>query len=240
MAIDDPIEKIRGLLKDGGFDGVGASLQVGGLVHPLFKVSSVAKNIIDGRKSGDRIAIAINALCDELQRMQEALPKEMEEALDTDWFKRALNALMEQSARAVTDDRARLLATAAAHGCFPTGLDAHRQEDLASYIEDLARLGTDDIQMLKLLRDSYKDVFKSDPNLSDPNRFTQHNEGFKRAAEELNIHPDDRLSLGSRLTGFGLAFEAVPQDEHFFRPTRRGLYLLSLLEAAQTPIEKQN
>lgn len=240
MAIDDPIEKIRGLLKDGGFDGVGASLQVAGLVHPLFKVSSVAKNIIDGRKSGERIAIAINALCDELQRMQDALRKEMEEALDTDWFKRALNALMEQCARAVTDDRVRLLAKAAARGCFPTGLDAHRQEDLASYIEDLARLGTDDIQMLKLLRDCYKDVFRNDPNLSDPNRFTQHNEGFKRAAEKLSIHPDDRLSLGSRLTGFGLAFEAVPQDEHFFRPTRRGLYLLSLLEAAQTPIEKQD
>jgi hypothetical protein len=240
MAIDNPLEKIRELLKDEGFDGVGASLQIGGLLDPYFKVLSVAKSLITGRKSGERINIAINALCDELQRMQDSLPNRMEATFDTLWFKRALNVLMEQSARAVTDDRARMLARAAAHGCFPTGPDAHRQEDLASYIEDLAKLGEEDIQMLKLLRDSYKDVFRNDPNLSDPNRFTQYNEGFKRAAEKLNIHPDDRLSLGSRLSGFGLAFEAVPQDEHFFRPTRRGLYLLSLLDAAQTPIEKQN
>lgn len=83
--------------------------------------------------------------------------------------------------------------------------------------------------------------FKNDPNLRDPNNFTQHNDNFKYRADKLNIHPDDRLALGARLSGFGLAFEGVPQMEgHFFRPTRRGLYLLSLLEAAETPKQQQD
>jgi hypothetical protein len=29
-------------------------------------------------------------------------------------------------------------------------------------------------------------------------------------------------------------------EGHFFRPTRRGIYLLSLLEAAETPKAQQN
>jgi hypothetical protein len=95
--------------------------------------------------------------------------------------------------------------------------------------------------MLRILRDAYKDVFNNDPNLRDPNHFTLHNESFKQAADKLNIHPDDRLSLGARLNGFGLAFEGVPQMEgHFFRPTRRGIYLLSLLEAAELSVKQQN
>jgi len=239
MAIDDPLEKIRELAKSGDFDGIGAALQLGGMVSPLFKVVSTAKNIAAGYKSGEKVRIAIIALCDELQRTQDRWPKDLESAFDSDWFKRAMTTLMEESARAVNEDYARLLARFTAQGCFPTE-EKHRQEDLASYIRDLARLGTDDLQMLKILRDAYKDVFRNDPNLRDPNHFTNHNESFKHAADKLNIHPDDRLSLGARLNGFGLAFESIPQDEHFFRPTRRGIYLLSLLEAAELPMEQQN
>lgn len=241
MAIDDPLEMIRELANGGDFNGIGAALLVGGIVSPILKVVSIAKSIADGYKSGEKIWIGIIALCDELQRIQDRWPEDLESALDTDWFKRAVTVLMEESARAVNEDYARLLARVAAHGCFPSEENKHRQEDLASYIHDLARLGKDDIQMLRILRDSYKDVFRNDPNLRDPNLFTQHNEGFKHAADKLNIHPDDRLSSGARLNGFGLAFESVPQIEgRFFRPTRRGIYLLSLLEAAELPVEQQN
>jgi hypothetical protein len=55
---------------------------------------------------------------------------------------------MGEADRAANDEHARLLGRVAAHGCFPTGEDANRQEDPASYIHDLARLGTDDIRFL--------------------------------------------------------------------------------------------
>ncbi len=108
MAIDDPLEKIRELAKSGDFDGVGAALQLGGIVSPLFKVMSTAMNIVAGYKSGDKVRIAIVALCDELQRIQDRWPKDLESALDSDWFKRAMTTLIEESARAVNEDYARL------------------------------------------------------------------------------------------------------------------------------------
>lgn len=60
----------------------------------------------------------------------------------------------------------------------------------------------------------------------------------KQLAEQAKIHPDDSVSVCARLMGFGLAFEVARNvtrqspGEHCFRPTRRGVYLLSLLDAA--------
>ena len=82
--------------------------------------------------------------------------------------------------------------------------------------------------------------------MHDPSYFTEHFEEFKRMATDLNIHVDDRIALGARLSGFGLAYEALRNTnrqspgEHCFRPTRRGVYLLSLLEAAEAPVAQQN
>lgn len=209
-------------------------------IAPVFKVYAIAKGIFDEQLKGNLLKIAILALCDELERLKSHWPSDFESAIDAVWFRRAIIVLMDEAMHAANDDHARLLARVTAHGCFPIGPDADRQEDLASYIHDLARLGEDDVQMLRLLGDAYKDIFKHDPNLRDSNRFTNYNDGFKTMAEKMGIHPDDRLALGARLSGFGLAFESVPQDEHFFRPTRRGFYLLSLLKAAELPMKEQN
>jgi len=200
---------------------------------PVFNVYAIAKGIFDNQLKGNPLKIAVLALCDELERLKSHWPSDFESAIDAVWFRRAVTVLMDEAMHAANDDHARLLARVTAHGCFPDERYLHRKEDLASYIRDLARLGEDDVQMLRLLRDAYKDAFKKDPNLLDANLFTPHNETFKHMAEELNIHVDDRLALGARLSGFGLAFEGISQVEgHFFRLTRRGLYLLSLLDAA--------
>lgn len=246
MAIDDPLEKIRQLVKDGDLDGIGAALQLGAMSSPVFKIFAVAKGIADGYRKGEKVTIAIHALCDELERIQEQWPKDLEKSFETDWFKRAVTVLMEESARAVNEDYARLLARITANGCFPTGQDAHRQENLASYIHDLARLGTDDIQFLKLLKNANLDAIKTAPNLNMSDAFILHFDEFKREAASLGIDPDDTVSLGARLGGFGLAYEAPRNNsrqspvEHCFRPTKRGLYLLGLLEAAELPVKQQN
>jgi len=246
MTIDDPLEQIRKLVKDGDFDGIGTALQAGAILSPVFKVFSIAKGIADSYTKGSKVTIAIHALCDELQRTQDRWPKDLESAFDADWFKRAMTVLMIESARAVNEDYARLLARFAAAGCFPSDREKHRQEDLASYIHDLARLGTDDIQYLKLLKNANLHVIKTAPNLNMADAFTLHFDEFKREAVGLGIDPDDTVSLGARLSGFGLAYEAPRNNtrqspvEHCFRPTKRGLYLLSLLEAAELPVEKRD
>ena len=242
MAIDNAIEKVRNIANEDDSELLGSLLQAGGLFSPVIAVLAAVKGAVDISQVKARIWAAINSLCDELEKIRDRWPTDAESALkESVWFKKAVQVLMEESLRAPSEERAVLLARAAAHGCFPNHENKHRQEDLASYIRDLAQLGEDDIQMLRLLCDAYKDVFRNDPNLRDANRFTQHNDSFKHAAERLGVHPDDRLALGARLSGFGLAFEGVAQVEgHFFRPTRRGFYLLSLLKAAETPKGKQD
>ena len=156
-----------------------------------------------------------------------------------------MQVMMEEAARSVDNERATKLGIAVAHGCFPTGDNAHRQEDLASYIHDLARLGTDDVEMLKLLRDAYREPIRTTPNMHDPNYFTEHFAEFKKLAADLGIHPDDCVALGARLSGFGLAYEVMfnssrqTPGEHCFRPTRRGVYLLSLVEASGCLVASQ-
>jgi hypothetical protein len=125
VPIDDPLDKIRQLAHEGDFDGIGVALQAGAIFSPVFKVFSIAKGIVDSYKKGEKVTIAIHALCDELQRVQERWPKDLESAFETDWFKRALTVLMEQSARAVNEDYARLLARVTAQGCFPAEENRH-------------------------------------------------------------------------------------------------------------------
>jgi hypothetical protein len=246
MAIDNPLDKIRDITNEDEKDPLGAFLQVGGMVSPLFGVISAAKGALDAQRRWERIKAAIRGLCDELDRVQDRWPKELDMAFESDWFRRAIRTLIEESERSINDDHARLLARVAAHGCFPTGQDAHRQEDLATYIHDLARLGEDDIQMLTLLGESYREALTKTPNFHDPNFFSMHYEGFCHRADKLKIHNDDRLSSGARLAGFGLAIlSPIPHtstgsSQEFYRPSKRGYYLLSLLKAAELPAEKQN
>jgi hypothetical protein len=245
MAIDNPLDQIRNITNEEEADPFGGFLQLGGVAHPLFAVAAVVNSVLDVEQRRQRIRATLRALCDELERVQESWPKDIEKAIKSDWFKRTIQTLIEESARSTNDDRARLFARVAARGCFPSGLDAHRQEDLANYIRDLAALGEDDIQMLKLLGVSYRETKIKTPNLHDPNYFTQHYMNFRGNAEKLKIHLDDRLSIGARLSGFGLAIlspiSATHDDsQQFYRPSLRGFYLLSLLEAADLPVEQQN
>jgi hypothetical protein len=158
VAIDDPLEQIRRIANDEDSDFTGAAIQAAGLFAPVFKVVAIAKGVLDKQLNGSSLKAAVLALCDELQRLQSHWPSDFESALDTPWFHRAIATLMDEGRRAANDDHARLLGRVAAHGCFPTGQDAHRQQDLASYIHDLARLGADDIRFLKLLREAYQKV----------------------------------------------------------------------------------
>jgi hypothetical protein len=208
--------------------------------------SLALKGVADSRDRHHRVCSALRALCNELDAIQEVIPRDATDALKRPWFRRGIQVMMEEAARSEDDERARRLGVAVAHGCFPGGENVHRQEDLASYIHDLARLGTDDIQMLKLLRNAYREAIKTAPNMIEPHYFTQQFAEFKKMAAELKIHPDDCTALGARLSGFGLAIEVLfnsgsqSPGEHCFRPTRRGVYLLSLLEASETPRAQQN
>jgi hypothetical protein len=246
MSIDNPIDKVREILNERDDDLLGGLIQVAAGFEPITAVIAAVKGVIDSDERYKRVRTAIRALCEELESLRAGLPNDAANALKSDWFRRAVQVMIEEAARSSSEERASEIATALAHGCFPNAENSHRQEDLAGYIRDLAQLGTDDIQMLKLLRDAYREAIQTTPNMHDPNYFTEHFDSFKRMATGRKIHPDDCVALGARLSGFGLAYEAARNvsrqapGEHCFRPTRRGLYLLSLLEAAEAPRERRN
>jgi hypothetical protein len=246
MSIDNPMDKVRDIADEKDDELFNGLILAGAVFSPIMAVVATVKGVFDGAERQARIWSAIRALCDELEAMRDRLPNDAEAALSSAWFKGAVQVVLEESARAVNQERAVMLSRAAAHGCFPDDENKHRQKDLANYIRDLAQLGADDIQMLKLLRDAYQEPIRTTPNMHDPNYFTEHFDEFKRMATDLNIHVDDRIALGARLSGFGLAYEAARNTtrqtpgEHCFRPTRRGVYLLSLLEAAEAPRGQQN
>jgi len=123
-------------------------------------------------------------------------------------------------------------------------MDKPRQEDLAVYIRDIAQLGTDDTVMLGLICEAHKDAVRNAPNMNDPNGFNHHYRTLKEMADRRGLHPDDCLALGLRLAGFGLAHHTEgsinDQNEVRFRPTRRGLYLLELLNKAEASFENRS
>jgi hypothetical protein len=246
MAIDEPLDKIKAITSENEKDPLGWSLILAGVVGPLFAIAGIFKGMLDTQQRWERVRAAFGALCDELERVRDRWPKDLERTFDQDWFKRAMGVLVSEANRAHSEERARLLARVAARGCFPTEKESHRQEDLASYIHDIARLGTDDIRFLRLLRDVNAEAIRRAPNLNLPEVFSNNLEEFKRKAYESGFEEDDRVSIAARLGGFGLAYEnprvttRQSPGEHCFRPTKRGLYLLSLLDAAEMPIEKQN
>ena len=88
MAIDNPTDKIRDLVKDQDFDAAGAALQFGSLASPVFKVFSVAKSVLDAQVRSKKVLIAIRALCDEFDRVDSLRRRDLKDFIDSDWFKR--------------------------------------------------------------------------------------------------------------------------------------------------------
>jgi len=151
-----------------------------------------------------------------------------------------VEVLITQAVQSADEQNASQLGKAFARGCFPDPENEHRRQELATYLRDLAQLSLEDVRMLRILRDVNASAIRTYSNLHDPNPFTQNFASFKTQIAELKIHPDDALSTCARLAGFGLAVEAARNTsfqapgEHCYRPTKRGLYVLTLLQAAAT------
>jgi hypothetical protein len=248
MLIDDRISKIQEIIGPHVEDPMRtfideeltSGLIVGGaFFSPILAVVAAVRRVLSTQDRDGRLRAAMRAMCEELYSIRESLPSNAEEALRGKWFSRATRIVIEEAARAEDEDKAVLLALVTVYGCFPDDANKHRQEDLASYIKDLAKLGVEDIRMLKLLEESYKSAVAQAPHLNMADMFSQNYDAFKRSAHEQGFNPDDCISLGARLSGFGLSYEAPRTTtrqspmESFFRPTLRGLYLLSLLRKAE-------
>ena len=131
MAIDSPADKIREIIGEQDDELLDALVQVGAVFQPVVAIASAVKSVLDSGARHHCVCSAIRALCTEMERLEGKIPKDAAEALNSNWFRRAVQVMMEEAARSVDDERATQLGIAVAHGCFPAGDNAHRQEDLA-------------------------------------------------------------------------------------------------------------
>jgi hypothetical protein len=150
-------------------------------------------------------------------------------------FRAAVRLAMEETWRTDEAKKIKRFAAILGNSVAPNDeLDV--SEDVSDFIRAVAQLSERDIQALQILYSVFADVVKVYPNLHDPNVFTERAGQLLKKVDESKIHRDDFYSYCKRLEGFGLAIE-VPRNtsrmapgDYCFRPTRRGLKLLSLLE----------
>lgn|SRR5579871_1405419 len=116
-------------------------------------------------------------------------------------------------------------------------------KDLTTFIQDVERLGEEDIDALKILHKVMTQASWDTGKPIHPNEFIQRTQELMTQAtkeQEMSGHKVDRedfYSQCTRLAGFGLAIEIdsphrpVPTGDFCFRPSRRGYVLLKLLGA---------
>jgi hypothetical protein len=116
-------------------------------------------------------------------------------------------------------------------------------DDLASYIQDVERLGERDFVALKVLNKVMNPTRGGSTRDIHPNEFIQRRQELATemakalggAFEEPSFSREEGYDACNRLQGFGLAHEIdisarqVPIGEYCFRPSRRGLVLLKLV-----------
>jgi hypothetical protein len=210
------------------------------LLGPLGAVVNDVRDYFSQRARDDRLEALITALREMIERLTSQVEgnakaiSEIQSRLESPQFTAAFREACIQTAFTSEPERASRFGI-----ILGNSLIADRwletSDDLPSFIKEIARLDPKDIRILQLLRTVFADVIKTYPNMHDPNPFTERQQDLLKAARDAGFEPDDLYSHCKRLEGFGLAIEVLRNPgrmnlgDYCFRPTRRGLKLLSLL-----------
>jgi hypothetical protein len=165
----------------------------------------------------------------------EATRESIKAKLETPQFKEAVFAAMEEASRTLSETKIERYAAVLAH-CLTPEEPLESSIDLSTLIRDISQLTDEDVHVLGILRSLYADVIAGQPNVHDPNPFTAKMGELRHAIVNSRLHPDDFRAICERLAGFGLAAEVLRNPSRMdlgdfcYRPTRRGLKLLRLLD----------
>lgn len=246
--IDDPIEatlsqyqKTEQVLPE---KIAGTILEIFGELPPI-KIFNIVRSRMLGDPGKERIEAFLNVLLQEIKRLRENHEDQqrqtelLREKFDSPEFIESVVVAVDEVQRTRSESKVRRFVTALSNSLFSKEEDVIAGDDLAAYMRDLSSLSESDVQALDFLFGIYKDTIVQRPNMDDPNDFTFLMGSYTRGLEVQSIDPDDFFGRCLRLTGFGLAAEVRRNDfrmslkDHCFRPTKRGLRLLKLLEREQ-------
>jgi hypothetical protein len=242
--IDDPVDASFGAWPEEP-SGLGnkaneLALSFGGLMFPPARVWKILKDQFAGPNRFARIEYLFNGIRIGLKILESQNASDrvrlgaIEAKLETPQFSEAVSAACEEAARATNAKKIDQFASVLVSSMNP-GQWADPDEDIAVMIRDIAQLGDRDTKVLSMLEAVHASAISTTPNLHEPDSFSRETPTLNRAISEAGFHRDDFLSICERLRGFGLAAEVLRNTSHMaphdycYRPTRRGLAVLSYL-----------
>lgn len=240
MAIDDPVAAVEeawpeppGAVANAALAAVGAFFPPAGLVAALAQFFSQ-------RRTTERLIALFRALNSKVDIQGKQIASLEEAEIHRRGETREFRAALEEAAAftLLSSDPNRIARVGGALGTAVTSPDWDAvAADLRNFIHALAELTDEDVTCLRLIGRVFADVAKSNPNLNNQNAFTEKMDALRAAVDKSGIHRDDFYSACRRLEGRGLVMEALRNtsrmglDDYCFRPTRRGLRLLALIDA---------
>jgi hypothetical protein len=219
------------------------ALSFGGLMFPPARIWKILKDQFATLHRFGRIEYLFNGIRMGLKILesQNSSDRErlgaIEAKLETPQFSEAVSVACEEAMRATNAKKIDQFASALV-GSLTPGQWAAPDEDIAVMIRDIAQLGDRDTKVLSMLEAVHAPAISSSPNLYEPDAFSRETAALMRDVRASGIHSDDFLSTCERLRGFGLVAEVLRNTAHMaphdycYRPTRRGLAVLSYLSAA--------
>lgn len=220
------------------------TLSVAGIKFIPLKLAQILRDQFASGSRFQRIEYLFNALRLGFHRMELEMGevaekvKVVNERVEGERFREALSVACEEAARAVNKERIEQMADLLLGYASPTPSEwATHDDDIATMIRDVARLGGQDIEVLRILATVHSAAISYAPNLHDSNQFSKETPNLMRAVGVAKIHRDDFLSTCERLRGFGFVAEVLRNTSHMgpqdfcYRPTRRGLVLLDYLQS---------
>lgn len=241
--IDDPLDAAFSQSREEPENVAGElAVKIAGQLFLPLGIANTLREHFSQRNRERRVWEVLKALKAELDRLARESKNDhnrigvLEARVTSQMFTEAILVAAEEAVRAASDAKLQRIATVLARGADPGIEISADEDDLASFVRDIGQLSESDIRILQILHSTFADVLKTYRNLNDPNPFTERAGELLKKVDESKIHRDDFYSSCKRLEGFGLAIEVLRNisrmapGDHCFRPTRRGLKLLSLLD----------
>jgi hypothetical protein len=241
---DDPLENSELVWPDEAENEPGElALGVVSALFPPAAVFKVFKDRFDQRNREGRAKFFFKALVLKLRALEREVAasaarlSEIQHKTESPEYKEAIYVAAEESIRTARSQKVHEF-VAVLVGSLAVNQWADPNEDIAAMIRDIAQLGEKDLKVLTILKTVHASAISTAPNLHEPDAFSRETPTLNRAISEAGFHRDDFLSICERLRGFGLAAEVLRNTSHMalhdycYRPTRRGLAVLSYLSAA--------
>ena len=245
--IDDPYDAARSQEAPEESENVVGelALRISGVLFPWVAVVKAVQEHFSGRGKQERLQNLQDALNLKIKLVETQAQgntqeiKAIRSKVESPKFHAAVVGAIEETGRTYDPEKVKHFA-AIVGNCLDPEYKVEDLEHVSSFISAIAQLGDRDIQALEMLRSTYREVLAVNPNMHDPNAFTERITELFKELDRSKMKREEFYAYCARLGGFGLAME-VPRNpgrmspgDYCFRPTSLGLKLLFLLRGRAT------